>query len=1155
MKSKTTLLSSIALAALALGLGTQRASAFVNVTVTPTNQAVLVSSNAVFNAQASTTAGEVITGYTWLMSTNNQPPYTTIAGATTATCTVTNAQVSDAGFYFVKIAYSIGGNSQQPVASQPVTLAVYDQARIITQPVGGLIRVEGSNATFSVTAAGSAPLVYQWRLNGVNLSNNARIAGADGTNLTINALVTADSGSYDLIVTNIYSSATSQVATLSVLIPPGISAQPHSTAVILGSNALFSVTATGSTPLSYAWSKDGVFLSNGGPISGANTNKLTILAVTTNDAGSYRVLLTNSVGSITSSVATLTVLVPPTITSPTNAAGRQGAFFTYTTTATGTTPITFGVNGLPSGLTLEPTSGVIAGIPVVTGLFNLTLYATNAAMTTTGQLALAIATGVPGINSALSVSGKQGQSFSYGIAASNNPVVFTASTLPTGLTFDPVAGIISGAPIVSGIFQVTISAGNQFGTDTEVLNLTIVSSLPAITSALTASWTENQTNFSYRIRASNSPTDYGASNLPLGLTMNPTNGIISGTPWVGGTYTIPIWANNPWGTGLTNLVLTVNPAPITGLAITDVTPTYSKPYVLDFTFSLIDPNTGEPVVRPINQLQVVCMENGVPISSEAPLILESAASQNSKQFKTCLVLDYTYSMFVVPGAITAMEDSAQLLINSEPPHALFAVVEFNADYMAPQFVTNSLTSTNNFFITDKTVLSQSIYGIETNYVKGNYAGSRCWDAIYAAVNSFGAANPDDQRYIVAMTDGNDDASQFPDDPTAIGTIVTQAQASNVKIYCVAFGNNVNTNALQLLTSQTGGQYYLGATPADLATQFQLIQKDISGQYVLRWATLKRADIPAYPSDGFQPSFQISYAGFTTNWNTNIVITNFDQIDKTQDPPVTNHITTNVVQFPFNPPDWAGDVRVGSLRLVQDADVGPQTIRLRSAYSPRFVRQIQLNYRANYPCTAILSSTAANEILSGWTMMESTDTNGVKTLTMTSSDTNNLLTSIPYAAFGDLVEFDFTYPDLLTATQAFSVFSVDNTIYTNIVPAGLSFTNQNFTNFTKVYPPAPPHGTPIPWLMYYGFKTNFADAGAHRDEWDAGLAGLRGRLEPHQRRLELRRFVHLRAGAGAADRVQHGAGTHLPARHRDQPHELDRVAGQHARNRGQYPLHR
>jgi hypothetical protein len=1094
MKIRTTLCSALTAMGLMLCLSTQPALGLVTVSVQPPNQVALVGSNAVFTAQVIANAGEQITAYTWLMSPNGQNPFTTIAGATTATCTLIGVQASDTGFYFVKVTYNSGTQIGLVSISSAVNLTVFDQARIVSQPQSGGIRLAGTNVTFSVSALGSAPLSYQWRLNRANLADNGRITGANGTDLTINALVPADSGNYDVVVTNQYSAATSQVATLSVYLPVGISVPPSDTTTIAGSNTVFSVTATGTEPLSYQWQHAGTNLSNGGRFSGAKTNVLTIMGTTFSDAGDYTVSISNPVSAVTSTVATLTVLVPATITSATSAVGRQGAFFSFTNTATGTPPITFGADGLPSGLSIEPTNGIISGIPLVTGVFNISIYATNPAMTTTGQLVLALTTGVPGITSATTASGKQGQMFTYTITASNVPGSFSASTLPAGISLNPATGVISGPPIVSGVFPITIGVANEFGSDSRVLTLTIASSLPVITSPLTAAGTEGDTNFSYTITASDSPTDFGASNLPLGLSVNPTNGIISGTPWYGGIFNVLIWANNSWGTGSTNLLVTIDYAPLNDLAITNVTTAWSKPYLLDFSFSLRDGTN--PVVRPPSLLQVVCMEDGVPIPSEAPLVLESVMGTGSKQLKTFLVLDYTESMFSVPGAINAMQDAAELLINQEPPHALFGIVEFNADYMAPQIVTNKLTTTNNFFISDKVVLSQAIDGIQTNYVRGNYAGTRCWDAMYLALNQFGPSNIDEQRYLVAMTDGNDDSSDlntlfFP--TNAVDILIQTAQANHVAIYCVAFGNSINTTALQQLTSQTGGRYYTAATTADLGTQFQVIEKDISSQYVLRWATLKRTTIPAYPSPGFQPSFQLTCGTNTAFWNTNIVMTNIDIVDTNQTPPVTNTITTNAVQFPYNPPDWAGDVRIGSLRLVQDADVGPQTIRLRTAYSPRYVRALRLNYRPNFPCTASLDSTNTSEILSGWTMTETADTNGLRTLTMLSSDTNNLLTSIPYAAFGDLVSFHFLYPESLTATQAFSVFNVDNSIYTNFLPVGQSFTNQNFTNFVKLYPPAPPHGTPIPWLISYGFTNNFAAAELIATNglpvWEAYVAGL------------------------------------------------------------------
>jgi len=661
--------------------------------------------------------------------------------------------------------------------------------------------------------------------------------------------------------------------------------------------------------------------------------------------------------------------------------------------------------------------------------------------------------------------------------------------LPGGLSLDTATGVISGWPLVSGTIPITIGAANRDGSDSQVLRLTIASLAPVITSATTATWTEeNPTNFTYTILASNGPTQFGASNLPLGLSIDATTGVISGTPLYGGIFTVPIWANNMWGTGSTNLVLTINYAPLGSLAIANVTTNWSKPYLLDFSFSLRDGTT--PVVRPPSELQVVCLEDGVPIASEGPPILASVMGSGTKQLKTILALDYTSSMFVVPGAIDAMQAAAQLLINEEPPHALFGIIEFNADYMDPQFVTNGLTSAGNYFMSDKTVLSQSIAGIQTNYVQGNYAGSRCWDALYAALNQFGANNSDEQRYLVAMTDGNDDASLLH--TNAVNTLIALARTNHVAIYCVALGNNVNTNSLQWLTSGTGGQYYLAATTPDLALQFQRIEKDMSCQYVLRWETLQRAEVPAYPVPGFQPSFQLTWEGRTASWNTSTGFVPYTNIDLSVDPPTTNIYLTNAVQYPFNPPDWAGDVRVGSLRLLADADVGPQRIRLRATYVPRYVREIRLNYRPNYPCTANLDSTGTNELLYGWSLSETADANGLRTLTITSPDPTDLLTSIEYAAFGNLVSFNFTYPDALTATQAFSVFTLDNSIYTNMQPSGQSFVMLNATNFITPYPPAPPHGTPIPWLIAYGFQSNFAAAELIATNglpvWQAYLAG-------------------------------------------------------------------
>src|SRR5262249_12004575 len=121
----------------------------------------------------------------------------------------------------------------------------------ITSPPQSRTNVSGTSATFSVIATGTAPLSYQWQKAGENIS------GATGTSLLLSNVQTGDAGNYLVVVTNAAGSVTSAVAVLTVWIPPAISAQPQSRTNILGTTAVFSVLAGGTTPLSYQWQFNG----------------------------------------------------------------------------------------------------------------------------------------------------------------------------------------------------------------------------------------------------------------------------------------------------------------------------------------------------------------------------------------------------------------------------------------------------------------------------------------------------------------------------------------------------------------------------------------------------------------------------------------------------------------------------------------------------------------------------------------------------------------------------------------------------------------------------------------------------------------------------------------------------------------------------------
>lgn len=163
-----------------------------------------------------------------------------------------------------------------------------DAPAITAQPTNAVV-IAGSNVAFSVTATGIGPLAYQWFFNGTNA-----LAGGTNTALTLTNVLSANAGNYSVVVTNLTGSVTSVVAVLTVLVPPSITAQPVSQTVSVGQNATFTVTATGTAPLTYQWRKDGTNL------SGATSATYSLTGTQTNQAGSYTVVVSNLAGSVTS---------------------------------------------------------------------------------------------------------------------------------------------------------------------------------------------------------------------------------------------------------------------------------------------------------------------------------------------------------------------------------------------------------------------------------------------------------------------------------------------------------------------------------------------------------------------------------------------------------------------------------------------------------------------------------------------------------------------------------------------------------------------------------------------------------------------------------------------------------------------------------------
>lgn len=170
----------------------------------------------------------------------------------------------------------------------------------ISQPKGGGVAV-GSNFTFTATAVGSGTLRYQWAFVGIDLP------GATNTSLVLTNLALDQGGTYDVTVTDDQGSRRSQAAVLVVAIRPSVVEQPVDMTALQGETVMLSVTATGSTPLSFRWRRGTSTVLN--QTLAANVSRLILTNVNFANAGNYTVIVTNMGGAApATSNALLTVL-------------------------------------------------------------------------------------------------------------------------------------------------------------------------------------------------------------------------------------------------------------------------------------------------------------------------------------------------------------------------------------------------------------------------------------------------------------------------------------------------------------------------------------------------------------------------------------------------------------------------------------------------------------------------------------------------------------------------------------------------------------------------------------------------------------------------------------------------------------------------------
>jgi alpha-tubulin suppressor-like RCC1 family protein len=267
-----------------------------------------------------TAMGVAPISYQWTLSGTNLP------GSTNYFFSINSTQPSQQGGYQVIVANAFGSVTST-VAQVNVLVLPFVSSQSSSTDVAA-----GQSLSLFVNCAGSPPFSYQW------LFQNSIIAGASAPNLIVSNMQSINEGIYRVEVANSVGTVTGAVISVRVMpSAPAIISNPLPLTLPASSNALFSISAVGSPTLSYQW------YFNNAPLPGATASQYSLSNIQSNNAGNYQVVVANSLGTATSSVATLNVmpLAPYFTRQPVDVAVSAGVSSSFSGLAGGSQPISY----------------------------------------------------------------------------------------------------------------------------------------------------------------------------------------------------------------------------------------------------------------------------------------------------------------------------------------------------------------------------------------------------------------------------------------------------------------------------------------------------------------------------------------------------------------------------------------------------------------------------------------------------------------------------------------------------------------------------------------------------------------------------------------------------------------------------------------------
>jgi autotransporter-associated beta strand protein len=389
------------------------------------------------------------------------------------------SKVLHEGTYTVQVTNAFGS-----VESDPAVVVINNSPLITQQPVPTSVP-EGNIATFQVVATGDGVLTYQWRRNGVALTEGGDFAGTTTPTLQVRAaLMTAVASQYSVVVSGIGSPAISNAVALSFApVTVVVEQDPAAQMVAVGAPIHLTVVTRGGLPQKFQWFRNGV------RVAGATSASLAIPAATLGNAGAYSCVISNDLAtgkSITTSAVAEVAVVDATArrfviregaASPTMVANAAGNGLGYAWSENLGTPEapnwqmvagaglrTFNPGSLTAGGRRYVCRVTSAAGSLEAGENEVLVY--NAvpsivpggwglpATTVSAPYAFQVPLAGQGISEEAGGTGE--------FEADKTPVSFRAVGLPAGLQIN-AQGVISGRATVDGTFNVTITASNAVG--------------------------------------------------------------------------------------------------------------------------------------------------------------------------------------------------------------------------------------------------------------------------------------------------------------------------------------------------------------------------------------------------------------------------------------------------------------------------------------------------------------------------------------------------------------------------------------------------------------------------------------------------------------------------------------------------------------------